>query len=256
MDTTASAGRAHRSGPAGVGALVFGAAALAALALGTGAPEGVAGATSSHAHAKVTTIRVSTANIAHVGTVLTTPSGLTLYRFTTDPVGRSVCTGTCAEFWPPLTAAKGDRVAGPKGVKGLSVIDVGHGHWQVAFHDVALYRFKGDIKKGEAKGQGVDGTWFAVLKSGIPAMPSDTAGTAAITSTTSTTSTTQPVTPGTTTPPATQSQTPVMPSPITTPPATTPPTTSPPTTAPPTATPTTQPPTTTPTTSSGGAYGY
>ena len=46
----------------------------------------------------------------------------------------------------------------------------------MAFHHVALYRFAGDTKKGQAKGQDVGGTWFAVLKSGIPATPSGAAG--------------------------------------------------------------------------------
>ena len=101
--------------------------------------------------------------------MLTTASGLTLYRFTQDPTGKSACTGVCAKVWPPLTAAKGDHVQGPKGVKGLSVINVGHGRWQVAFHNVALYRFAGDKKKGQAHGQGVANVWFAALKSGIPA---------------------------------------------------------------------------------------
>ena len=86
---------------------------------------------------------MSTATISHVGTVLTTASGMTLYRFTQDPKGKSVCTGACAKIWPPLTAAKGEHVQGPKGVKGLSVINVGHGRWQVAFHNVALYRYRG-----------------------------------------------------------------------------------------------------------------
>ena len=110
---------------------------------------------STASHAKAKTVKVSTATISHVGTVLTTASGLTLYRFTEDPAGMSVCTGACAKIWPPLTAAKGEHVQGPKGVKGLSVINVGHGRWQVAFHKVALYRFAGDTKKGQAHGQGV-----------------------------------------------------------------------------------------------------
>ncbi len=118
-------------------------------------------------HAK--TITVSTAKVPHVGTVLTTASGLTLYRFTEDPAGGSTCTGACAKIWPPMLAAKGTHIKGPKGVKGLSLIKVGNGHWQVAFHNVALYRFEGDKKKGQAKGQAIAGAWFAVLKSGIPA---------------------------------------------------------------------------------------
>ena len=38
-------------------------------------------------------------------------------------------------------------------MKGLSVMNVGNGHWQVAFHKLPLYRFEGDKKKGQAHGQ-------------------------------------------------------------------------------------------------------
>ena len=107
--------------------------------------------------------------MAGVGTVLTTASGLTLYRFTEDTPGTSTCTGACAKIWPPLLASKGAHVSGPKGVKGLSLLNVGNGHWQVAFHKLPLYRFEGDKKKGQAHGQNVGKVWFAVLKSGIPA---------------------------------------------------------------------------------------
>ena len=115
------------------------------------------------------TVTISTANISGVGTVLTTSSGLTLYRFTEDKPGTSTCTGACAKIWPPLLAPKGAHVSGPHGVKGLTLINVGDGHWQVAFHELPLYRFEGDKKKGQAHGQNVGGEWFAVLKSGIPA---------------------------------------------------------------------------------------
>ncbi len=201
-----------------------------------------AGATSSHQ-----TIHVSTAKVANIGTVLTNGSGLTLYRYTEDPAGAATCTGACAKIWPPLLASKGAHIAGPKGVKGLSLIKVGN-HWQVAFHHVALYRFEGDKKKGQAKGQNVETAWFAVLKSGIPA----TAPGAPVATTTPTTqaptSTTQAPHAVTTTPPATQTPATQAPATVTT----SPPTTSPP----PTTTPTTSPPTTTPTTTGGGGYGY
>lgn len=234
-----------------LGALVI----LVAVTLGM---VGVAGAQSS-GHAKAKTVKVSTMTIKHVGTVLTTSSGLTLYRFTEDPVGRSTCTGACAKEWPPLTAARGAHVAGPKGVKGLSVIDVGHGRWQVALHRVALYRFAGDAKKGQANGQGIGHSWFAVLKSGIPAAAGTTsAGSTAATSTTAPgSSTTQPVSStqssgGTVTPTAPASgTTPAVPAPT----PTTTPVTAPPSTQPPTTTPPTQPPSTTTTMASGG-YGY
>jgi predicted lipoprotein with Yx(FWY)xxD motif len=201
-----------------------------------------AGATSSHAR----TITVSTASVSHIGTVLTTASGLTLYRFTEDPAGGSTCTGACAKVWPPLLAAKGTHIKGPKGVKGLSLIEVPNGHWQVAFHNVALYRFEGDKKKGQAKGQGIAGEWFAVLKSGIPA------ATAAHAS--SSTSTAAPT--STSTQPAVATQS-TAPPPTNPPPTSPPPTMTPPTAPPPTTTPTTPPPpTTTPTTTPAGGYGY
>ena len=106
--------------------------------------------------------------------MLTTSSGLTLYRFTEDKPGTSACSGACAKIWPPLLAAKDAHLSGPHGVKGLSLMNVGNGHWQVTFHKLPLYRFEGDKKKGQAHGQNVGGVWFAALKSGIPA--SATAG--------------------------------------------------------------------------------
>jgi predicted lipoprotein with Yx(FWY)xxD motif len=233
-----------------------------AIALVLAAPAQMAGATSTHG--KV--IKVSTAKVPNVGTVLTTASGLTLYRFTDDPVGGATCTGACAKIWPPLLAAKGSHVSGPHGVKGLSLINVGNGHFQVAFHKVALYRFDADKKKGQAKGQDVGKVWFAVLKSGIPAATA--AGAPAATSTTAPgASTTQPMTSTTqATHPSTGSsagsgsgstaptQTPATSTPATSPPVTSPPVTSPPATSPPATSPPPPPTTTTtPAPPSGGA---
>jgi predicted lipoprotein with Yx(FWY)xxD motif len=221
------------------------AAASFSLALVLAVPGGPAGATASGANAK--TVKISTAKVAGVGTVLTTASGLTLYRFTEDMPGTSKCSGACAKIWPPLLAAKGAHVSGPNGVKGFSLVKVTNGHWQVAFHKLPLYTFEGDKKKGQAHGQNVGKVWFAMLKSGIPATA--TAGAAPVTSTTApATSTTQPPTP--TTQGSGSSSTPA--------PAVTPTTRAP--APPPTTTPPTQPkpPPTTPTTAAPvtGATGF
>jgi predicted lipoprotein with Yx(FWY)xxD motif len=228
-------------------ALTAGLGLGAGVALATGA-TGATPAGASGTHAK--TITVSTATIPHIGTVLTTASGLTLYRFSADPAGKATCTGVCAKIWPPLLAARGSHIKGPKGVKGLSLIKVGSGHWQVAFHKDALYRFEGDKKKGQAKGQKVEGKWFAVLKSGVPATPAHATSTSvpAAPTTQPMTSTTQGSNGSTpTSPPA--SQTPATQP--TSPPPTNPPVTSPP----PTTTPTTSPPPTTTPTTTGGSGG-
>jgi predicted lipoprotein with Yx(FWY)xxD motif len=221
-------------GVRGLAAAALTGAVLTGTTLALAGPAATAGATSSHAQ----TIHISTAKVANVGTVLTTGTGLTLYRFTQDTAGTASCTGACAKVWPPLLTSKGAHIAGPKGVKGLSLIKVTGGHWQVAFHQIALYRFTGDKKKGQAKGQGVESAWYAMLKSGVTSVPS-AASVAPPTSTSNTqapTPTTQAPHTATTTQPATQ--TPVTQAP---PPSTTAPTTPP-----------TTPPTTTPTTTGGG----
>ena len=123
--------------------------AAAVLALVLAVPAGIASATSSQAK----TVKVSTDKVTGIGTVLTTPSGLTLYRFTEDIPGTSSCTGTCARSGRRSSRPKGAHVSGPKGVKGLAVMNVGNGRWQVAYHKIPLYRFEGDKKKGQANGQ-------------------------------------------------------------------------------------------------------
>jgi predicted lipoprotein with Yx(FWY)xxD motif len=191
-----------------------------------------AGASTSH------TITIKTAQVPKVGLVLTTNAGLTLYHLTSDPTGTSTCTGACAQIWLPLLLPKGDHLQGPRGLKGLSTIHIAHGRRQVAFHGAALYHYTGDTKLGQAKGQGIEGMWFAVLKSGIPAAAHVA---------------TPASPPVTTTPPSTSGTTPATtptPSSATTPPTMTP-STQPPTTDPPT----TQPPTTTPTTMAPPATG-
>jgi predicted lipoprotein with Yx(FWY)xxD motif len=206
-----------------------------------GAGMGAAGAAATSTH----TVHISTTHVKHIGTVLTTAGGLTLYYYSENPTGQSTCTGVCAKLWPPMLAAKGAHIQGPHGVRSLSLIKVGTNRWQVAFHHEALYRFSGDKKKGQAKGQGVEGSWFAAMRSGIPAA-------APVTTTTST----APATTTTQTPQSTTSTThaPIpVPTPTTLPAPTTTPTTAAP---PPTTTPTTQPPPPTTTTTTGGGYGY
>ncbi len=220
--------------------------AAAVLPLSLVALPPAAGASNS----KGGSVKIGTAVIPSLGVVLTTSSGLTLYHFTADPKGKATCTGACAKVWPQLFVPKGDKVKGPKGLKGLSTIAAGHGHRQVSFDGVALYTFAGDKKKGQIHGQGVEGDWFAVLKSGVtPQAKSGAASTIAPTTTTAPPTTT-------TTPKSTPATVPKSVPTPTAPPAPTP-TTQP--APPPTTTPTTQPappPTTTPTTAPSGGYGY
>ena len=150
-------------------------------------------------------------------------------------------------------------MSGPHGVKGLSLMKLADGHWQVTFHKLPLYTFEGDKKKGQAHGQNVGKVWFAVLKSGIPASATAGATTPTTAPAASTTAPSTSTTPGAKSPGtssnssgASGATTPTQaPTPATQPP--TPVTQAP---APPPTTPPTSPPTTTPTTAGSGGYGY
>jgi predicted lipoprotein with Yx(FWY)xxD motif len=248
-------------------ALLASSATLAALALGVGALASSPPASAKRADKAVA---IKTVSVPKLGTVLATNAGLTLYRFTVDPVGKVTCTATCAKIWPPFVLPKGvSHIKAPHGVKGLSLVHVKGGRLQVFFHHQALYTFVND-KKGNATGQGVENDWFAVLSNGKssalisantpnstapPASPS-TPGTPSTATTTPAAGTSMPTstptTPKVTTPTsATNSGSGSTPAPTTPPPATQP--TSPPTTQLPT---TTQPPTTTTTAPPSSGYGY
>jgi predicted lipoprotein with Yx(FWY)xxD motif len=222
------------------------AGALAATGLALFIPWGSANTAGA---ASARNLVITSHNVGKLGTVLTTSSGLTLYHLTSDPSGKATCTGACAKVWPPLLVSKGEHIKGPKRLKDFGTIHLAHGKLQASFHGEALYRFSGDKKEGQATGQGVEGTWFAVKASNkvasvtpLPAATSTTSTAPAATTTTSTTA--KASTPAATSPPATS------------PSVTSPPVTSPPPA--PTTTATTRPaPTTTTTTAPpGGGYGY
>ena len=99
------------------------------------------------------------------GKVLATSSGMTLYLYTPDPKGKSVCTGSCAAVWPPLMT-KGKPLAG-KGVKAslLGTTKRG-GKLQVTYAGHPLYTYTGDAKAGQANGQGYGGIWYVLNASG------------------------------------------------------------------------------------------
>ena len=108
---------------------------------------------------------LKTASIGGV-TVLTNAKGLTLYWFVPDTATKSVCYGTCAAYWPPVT---GPATAGP-GVTGtLSMITRSDGSVQAVYDGHPLYTYIGDTAPGQANGNGINlngGLWHEVTASG------------------------------------------------------------------------------------------
>ncbi|MEV4822461.1 hypothetical protein [Micromonospora sp. NPDC049274] len=105
--------------------------------------------------------------IARMGNVVTDQDGWVLYRFdkdTADPPA-SNCVDKCAQVWPPALTD------GNPQLKGLSDDKVGSvtrqdGTRQLTIGGWPVYRYIGDKKPGQWKGQAVGGTWFVVDQNG------------------------------------------------------------------------------------------
>lgn len=98
-------------------------------------------------------------------TLLTNAKGFTLYTFAPDPIGKSVCNGGCASYWPPVPG--GVSTAGISGK--FSQITRADGSKQEAWDGHALYTYIGDSKPGQASGDNVNlngGVWHVVPVSG------------------------------------------------------------------------------------------
>jgi predicted lipoprotein with Yx(FWY)xxD motif len=148
----------------------------AALAVGTLALGALASSPPASAISSARTLTIRTVTIPRIGTVLATDSGHTLYHYSGDPAGKVTCTAVCAKLWPPLLLPKGvTHLKAAHGVKGFSVARVQGGRLEVFFHHEALYTFVSDAKKGQARGQGVENEWFAVLSNGKSSSKSVTA---------------------------------------------------------------------------------
>jgi predicted lipoprotein with Yx(FWY)xxD motif len=100
------------------------------------------------------------------GEILVDGAGMTLYLFTEDRDGRSVCEDDCAAAWPPLTVDD-EPVAGD-GVDGglLGTTERTDGSTQVTYAGWPLYTWAQDQQPGDTTGQGVQEVWFVVSPAG------------------------------------------------------------------------------------------
>jgi predicted lipoprotein with Yx(FWY)xxD motif len=105
--------------------------------------------------------------------LLVDQGGMTLYHFTRERTRHVLCTGGCASVWPPLLVSRGLRPLAGLGINRLKLgtIRRSDGQLQVTYAGFALYRFSGDAKPGDTKGQGFGKAWFAVRPSGLLVRP-------------------------------------------------------------------------------------
>jgi len=123
-------------------------------------------------------LRVSTrvrlrSNAKLHATLLVDQGGMTLYHFTRERTRRVLCVGGCASVWPPLLVSQGLRPLAGLGINRLKLGTIRRpdGKLQVTYAGFALYRFSGDAKPGDTKGQGFGKLWFAVRPFGLLVRP-------------------------------------------------------------------------------------
>lgn len=145
------------------------AAALAAVATLSACSDMASGAGAENPeHGQPGHVMLAATTVNGIGSVVTDASGKTLYRFDKDMAQppMSNCNGECATTWPPALA--GAAMPMLQGIQGSAVgtLTRQDGSRQLTLNGWALYEFSGDKAPGEANGQGVNGTWFAVAPDG------------------------------------------------------------------------------------------
>jgi predicted lipoprotein with Yx(FWY)xxD motif len=92
-----------------------------------------------------------------IGSVMTTPQGMTVYSYDKDQPGASNCYGECASHWPPVTASSN---AVPYG--NMTIINRSDGRRQWAYNGMPLYTYVDDTSTGDVTGDKEGGVWHVV----------------------------------------------------------------------------------------------
>jgi predicted lipoprotein with Yx(FWY)xxD motif len=135
-----------------------------------------AGTASGSLHAAQALVTVRTTSL---GKVLADRNGHTLYLFEKDRRGRSMCTGSCVSFWPPLLTSARPRAAAAVKVSLLGTIRRSDGRTQVTYRGHPLYTLSLDKRPGQTKGEGLDdfgAHWYAVSPTGAKVVKQTTSG--------------------------------------------------------------------------------
>ena len=151
----------------GAGAAIVALVLLAAACAKSTTPSsgGSSAGTSASSSPSMMAAAISTKSISGVGTVLVDNKGFTLYYRKTDAHSKVTCSGGCASTWPPQLVT-GSMPAAGSGVSGKLATIKGANGTQLTYKGWPLYTYSGDSAPGQANGQGISGTWFAMTASG------------------------------------------------------------------------------------------
>lgn len=154
-------------------AVLIAAGALAAGCGSSGGTTATATQTATPKSSAPSTVAAAATVATHTGPLgayLTGQAGRTLYFFAADKGSRSVCNGTCATYWPPLSAT-GALTATEDARKGLlGTTRRADGTTQITYAGHPAYYFIKDTKAGDTAGQGINvdgGLWWMITPSGV-----------------------------------------------------------------------------------------
>jgi predicted lipoprotein with Yx(FWY)xxD motif len=125
---------------------------------------------------------IDVATNPQLGQILTDSKGDTVYVFDKDTNGKSACSGSCANVWPPVATS-----GTPKAGKGVAASKLGttlrsDGSTQVTYGGRPLYTYTADASPGDATGNGINSfgaVWHAVAPDGSNAPASGSSGNSA-----------------------------------------------------------------------------
>ena len=128
-------------------------------------------ATASQAPAQAASGQATTVNVAKtgLGNVLVDSKGRTIYLFQKDSGTKSVCTGECANDWPPVRASGDATVGDGANASMIATTKRSDGAPQVTYNGHPLYLYEGDQAPGDTNGQGVSAfgaRWYALTPAG------------------------------------------------------------------------------------------
>lgn len=163
-----SDGGGTTTGGDGGGTTTGGGATTSSTTTGSGTTTGGTATTSGQVTTGGTTRFSATINVLaddKWGDILVGPNGLSLYLFTEDKPGKSVCYGDCAEAWPPLLV-EGEPTVGEGVTADIGTITRKDGSKQVTVDGNPVYFYTPDKQPGDTKGQGLGGVWFLIAPDG------------------------------------------------------------------------------------------
>ncbi len=92
-------------------------------------------------------------------TILTNAQGMTLYYRTSD-TATSVCSGGCAQTWPPLLSTGSGAPTSSSTLPGTLSLATNANGSQVEYQGHPLYTYVSDTAPRQTNGENVEGIWF------------------------------------------------------------------------------------------------